>query len=92
MQVDASTAALGAALSQNDFPVAFASKTFTGTEIRYSKIEWEMFALFFGLEKFPHDVWDHKAMIQTDHKPLGVIALYNLAQINLEEVVCFFYH
>lgn len=32
----------------------------------------------FGLEKFYHYVWGHRAMIQTDHKPSEAIALKNL--------------
>lgn len=67
IQVYASTAALGATLFQNDLPVAFTSETLTGPETWYSNIEREMLAV---LEKF-HHVWGHKAIIQTDHKPLG---------------------
>lgn len=79
IQVDASSAGLGAALIQNGMPVALASKTLSGPETRYSNIEREMLAVVFGLEKFHHYVWGQAVTIQTDHKPLESIALKNLA-------------
>lgn len=80
LQVDASSMGIGAALLQNDRPVAFASKALSGPETRYSNIEREMLAIVFGLEKFHSYVWGHKTTIHTDHKPLESIALKNLAQ------------
>ena len=80
IQVDASTAGIGAALLQNEMPIAFASKTLTGPETRYSNIEREMLAIVFGMERFHHYAWGHKVTIQTDHKPLESIALKNIAR------------
>ena len=79
IQVDASSAGLGAALIQNGMPVALASKTLSGPETRYSNIERKMLAVGFGLEKFHHYIWGQGVTIQTDHKPLESIALKNLA-------------
>ena len=79
MQVDASSAGLGAALIQNGMPVALANKTLSGPETRYFNIEHEMLAVVFGMEKFHHYIWGQEVTIQTDHKPLESIALKNLA-------------
>ena len=80
LQVDASTADIDAALLQKEMLVTFASKTLLGPETRYSNIEREMLAIIFGLERFHHDVWDHKVTIKTDHKLLESIALKNISQ------------
>ena len=45
IQVDASSARLGAALIQNRMPVVLASKALSGPETRYSNIEREMLAV-----------------------------------------------
>ena len=78
--VDASTAGIGAALLQKKMQVAFASKTLSGLETRYSNIEREMLAIIFGSERFHHYIWGHKVIIQTDRKPLEFIALNNISQ------------
>ncbi|KAK3728042.1 hypothetical protein QZH41_004796 [Actinostola sp. cb2023] len=48
LQVDASTKGLGAALLQDDKPVAFASKALTDVETRYANIERELLAVVYG--------------------------------------------
>ena len=50
IQVDASQRGLGAALLQANGPIAFASKSLTETESRYSNIDREMLGIVFGLE------------------------------------------
>jgi hypothetical protein len=45
LEVDASLRGLGAAIIQNGKPVAYASKTLTDTQSRYSNIEREMLAI-----------------------------------------------
>ena len=70
LETDASGIGLGAALLQlHDntvcqkgvapqnialCPIAFASKSLTGAEQRYSNIEWEALGILHGLEKFHH--------------------------------------
>lgn len=51
MQCDASEKGLGAALLQDERPIAFASRALTETETRYAQIEKELLAVLFGLEK-----------------------------------------
>ena len=50
--MDASQRGLGAALLQDQGPIAYASKSLSETESRYSNIEREMLAVVFGLERF----------------------------------------
>ena len=40
----------------------------------------EMLKIVFDLERFHHYVSGHRGIIQTDHKPLELIALKNLEQ------------
>ena len=54
IQVDASGKGLGAALIQDEGPVAFASKALTPTEQRYANNERELLACVFGAERIPH--------------------------------------
>ena len=70
VSVDASPFGLGAALLQNDQPVAFASTTLTETQTRYCQIEKETLAIQFGLEAFRQYVYGNYVVVETDHKPL----------------------
>ena len=70
---DASTYGLGAVLLQehNEWkPVAFASRSMTDTEKRYSQIEKEALALVWACEKFSDYVIGKSIQLETDHKPL----------------------
>ena len=50
-------------------PIAFASKSLTGTEQRYSNIEHEVLGILHRL-KFHHYCFGRQVLIITDHKPL----------------------
>lgn len=78
LQVDASLQGLGAVLLQDNGPVAFASKSLSETETRYSNIERELLAVVFGLERFHHYVFGRHVTIESDHKPLEAIVRKNL--------------
>ena len=70
---DASTYGLGAVLLQehNEWkPVAFASRSMTDTEKRYSQIEKETLTLVWACEKFSDYVIGKSIQLETDHKPL----------------------
>ena len=72
IQVDASQVGLGAALLQNNKPIAFASKELTNAECRYVNIEREMLAVVFRAERFHTYIYGWSLMIKSDHKPLEI--------------------
>ena len=76
IQCDASQSGLGAALTQNGQPVAFASRALTPAETRYAQIEKEMLAIVFACNKFEAYIFGRDVVtIETDHNPLENIAL-----------------
>ena len=76
LQCDASQSGLGAVLTQNGQPVAYASRALTPAETRYAQIEKEMLAIVFACKKFEAYIFGRDMVtIETDHKPLENIAL-----------------
>ena len=73
LQSDASQTGLGAVLTQNGQPLAFASRALSDTETRYAQIEKELLSVVFGLEKFHQYTHGQKVKVQTDHKLLEAI-------------------
>ena len=73
IQTDASEYGLGAALLQNNRPIAFASKILTDMETRYANIERECLSVVFGLEKFHTYIYGRHITVFNDHKPLEMI-------------------
>ena len=82
IQVNATQVALGAALLQNNKPVAFASKTLTNAECRYANIERGILAIVFRAERFCTYVYGQSLMIKSDHKPLESISRKNPADMH----------
>lgn len=74
LTTDASNYALGAVLSQGpigkDKPIAFASRTLTKSEERYSTIEKELLAIDWACRYFRPYLFGRKFTLYTDHKPL----------------------
>ena len=68
--VDGSPVGLGAILLQDNKPVAYASRSLTDAETRYSQIEREALAVVFGCEHFRMYLAGCMFTIVTDHKPL----------------------
>ena len=79
IQVDASGRGLGAVLMQAGKPIAFASKSLSDCESRYANIEREVLAVVFGCERFHTYVYGTRFTVESDHKPLEMIILKNLA-------------
>ena len=77
LRVDASPVGLGAILTQTQQgvvrPVAYASRTLTPVERRYSQTEREALAVVWGCEKFHLYLYGTTFDLLTDHKPLEVI-------------------
>lgn len=74
LTTDASNVALGAVLSQgqigSDKPIAYASRTLSDTESRYSTIERELLAIVWAVKHFRPYLYGRKFYIYTDHRPL----------------------
>ncbi|KAI5721603.1 hypothetical protein M8J77_022863 [Diaphorina citri] len=85
LTTDASNFALGAVLSQNDHPIAYASRTLNDHEKNYSTIEKELLAIVWATKHFRPYLFGQKFKIITDHRPLTW--LFNLKEPN-SKLVC----
>ena len=63
-------------------PIAFASKSLTGAECRYSNIEREALGILHSLEKFHHYCFGREVIVITDHKPLVAILKKDVATLS----------
>ena len=79
VQVDASQRGLGTCLLQEGQPIAFASKSLTDTETRYTNIERELLAIVFACQRFNTYVLGRPFTVESDHKPLEMIHQKSLA-------------
>ena len=83
VQADASLRGLGACLIQEfkgeDQLIAFASKSLTDAETRYANIERELLAIVFACQWFSTYLLRRSFIAESDHKPLEMIAMKNLA-------------
>ncbi|CAB0009988.1 unnamed protein product, partial [Nesidiocoris tenuis] len=74
LATDASAYAVGAILSQGpigqDLPIAFASKTLSSAQSRWSVIERETFGIIFAVKHFFPYIFGRHVKIYTDHRPL----------------------
>ena len=80
LQVDASKSGLGAALLQEERPVAYASKAMNATQERYAQIEKELLAIVFGCKRFHQYIYGKQVNVDSDHKPLEAIFNKPLSQ------------
>ena len=60
-------------------PIACASKSLSDCETRYANIEREMLAVRFGCDRFHTYVYETRFTVESDHKPLEMTILKNLA-------------
>lgn len=74
LESDSSDVGLGAVITQNGRPIAYASRTLTSAERNYAQIEKECLSLVFAAERFEHYILGKsKVKMLTDHKPLETI-------------------
>ena len=78
LQCNASLKGLGACILQDGKPIAFASKSLTDTETRYTNIEQELLAIVFRCKKFHTCLYGRSFVVESDHKPLEMICIKNL--------------
>ncbi|UYV61752.1 K02A2.6-like [Cordylochernes scorpioides] len=82
LQCDASKDAMGAALLQEDRPLAFASASFSDSQKQYSQIEKELLSVYYGCKKFEYLLSGHTFVVQTDHQPLLPLVKKPLSEIS----------
>ena len=76
MTCDASPYGIGTVLSYTmedgtDRPIAYASRTLTTAEKKYSQLEKEGLAIVFGAKKFHNYLYGRFFYIESDHQPLS---------------------
>lgn len=70
IECDASSGGLGCGLLQDKQPIAFASRSLSDAERKYSQIEKEFLSILFACRKFEFYTYGRHVKVINDHKPL----------------------
>lgn len=74
LQTDASDVGVGAVLLQYEDgvkkPVVYASKKLSKSQVNYSTIEKEYYAIVWAVQKFQRYLYGQEFYLETDHQPL----------------------
>ena len=85
LHTDASDYGIGAYLYQKkgnqEHPIAFLSRTFTGEQKRWSVPDKECYAIIYAFKKLEHYIRDRFFILRTDHKNLTYIDLENSGKV-----------
>ncbi|KAJ0172395.1 hypothetical protein K1T71_001098 [Dendrolimus kikuchii] len=78
LSVDSSAYGLGAVLSHiypdgSERPVSYVSRTLSAAEQKYSQLDKEALAIYFGVTKHHHYLYGRHFTLRTDHQPLTYI-------------------
>ncbi|KAK2716101.1 hypothetical protein QYM36_010621 [Artemia franciscana] len=71
--VDASSHGLGAHLVSEGKVAAYALRSLSKTEQKYSQLEKELYAIVFGCKHFHHYLYGRHVKVTTDHRPLETV-------------------
>lgn len=83
IQTDSSSKGMGYVLLQDNYPIAFGSRSLNKTEEKYAQIEKELLSIVVACEKFHYIIYGRDFIVQTDHKPLISIISKNLDQVSM---------
>ena len=73
LQVDSSQNGIGAAFIQDGRPIEYGSKSLSGTQRKWARIEKELLAVVVGLVRFDQYTYGRRVYVQYDHKLLESI-------------------
>lgn len=83
IQTDSSKDGVGSVLLQNNQPVAYASRTLSKSEQKWSQIEKELLAVVFACEKFHFYIYGQEVCVESDHKPLESIMKKDIDEVSV---------